>query len=193
VTPNILHIDIDSLRADHLCCYGYHRNTSPNIDSVASEGVRFTDCWISDAPCLPSRTALWSGQVGWRNGVVNHAGSRASLRSEGSSRSYHDRVGLRGFTPILREQGYRTATVSSFGDRHAAWHWYAGFGEIMDTGGRGMEPDPLETVIAEGGAHCRGELPAYAEHLRLTERSELADRLVAAHPAEARETVGSTP
>jgi len=148
VTPNILHIDIDSLRADHLGCYGYHRRTSPNIDHVAGEGVRFTDCWVSDAPCLPSRTALWSGQVGWRNGVVNHAGARASSRSEGSSRSYHDRVGLHGFTPVLREQGYRTATVSSFADRHSAWHWYAGFADIIDTGERGMETADLITSRA---------------------------------------------
>ena len=36
MTPSILHIDIDSLRVDHLGCYGYPRNTSPNIDSVVS-------------------------------------------------------------------------------------------------------------------------------------------------------------
>lgn len=146
MTPNVLHIDIDSLRADHLGCYGYHRATSPNIDGVAREGVRFTDCWISDAPCLPSRTALWSGQVGWRNGVVNHGGAHSALRSEGSSRWYHDRIGLNGFTPLLRSQGYRTATVSSFADRHAAWHWYAGFADVMDTGDRGMET--ADTITA---------------------------------------------
>ncbi|HAC81752.1 MAG TPA: hypothetical protein DCG06_15745, partial [Deltaproteobacteria bacterium] len=39
--PNILLISIDSLRADHLGSYGYARNTSPNIDALASEGARF--------------------------------------------------------------------------------------------------------------------------------------------------------
>lgn len=39
----ILYIDIDSLRPDHLSCYGYQRNTSPNIDALANEGLRFTN------------------------------------------------------------------------------------------------------------------------------------------------------
>src|SRR3989338_7806479 len=40
--PNILLITIDALRVDHLGCYGYARNTSPNIDRLAKEGARFT-------------------------------------------------------------------------------------------------------------------------------------------------------
>ena len=48
--PNILLITIDALRQDHLSCYGYKRNTSPNIDNIAKEGVLFTQaisqaCW----------------------------------------------------------------------------------------------------------------------------------------------------
>ena len=39
----ILIIDIDTLRPDHLGCYGYHRNTSPNIDSIAEKGIVFID------------------------------------------------------------------------------------------------------------------------------------------------------
>ena len=73
----ILYIDIDSLRPDHLGCYGYHRDTSPAIDRLAAEGVRFENVYVSDAPCLPSRTALWSGRFGFRTGVVNHAGTAA--------------------------------------------------------------------------------------------------------------------
>ena len=37
---NVLYIDIDSLRPDHLGCYGYHRDTSPNIDRLARDAVR---------------------------------------------------------------------------------------------------------------------------------------------------------
>ena len=56
----IVYFDIDCLRPDHLGCYGYCRDTSPVIDGIAEEGVRFTRCYATDAPCLPSRAALRS-------------------------------------------------------------------------------------------------------------------------------------
>ena len=58
----ILYIDIDTLSTDHLGCYGYHRDTSPNIDELARQGVRFDNCYAGDAPCLPFRTALRSAR-----------------------------------------------------------------------------------------------------------------------------------
>lgn len=68
----ILYVDIDSLRPDHLGCYGYGRPTSPVIDGIAGEGVRFTNFYASDSPCVPSRAAMLSGRPGIRNGVVAH-------------------------------------------------------------------------------------------------------------------------
>ena len=46
----ILYVDIDSLRPDHLGCYGYHRSTSPTIDAIAKEGVKFTNFYSTDTP-----------------------------------------------------------------------------------------------------------------------------------------------
>src|SRR5436189_2011674 len=82
----ILYIDIDSQRPDHLGCYGYHRKTSPNIDRIAARGVRFENYYVTDAPCLPSRTAMWSGRFGIHSGVINHCGACADWANEGRER-----------------------------------------------------------------------------------------------------------
>lgn len=135
----IIYIDIDSLRPDHLGCYGYHRNTSPNIDLLAQDAVRFDNVYASDAPCLPSRTALWSGKFGFHTGVVGHGGTAAEPFIEGPKRGFNDRILTSGWMWALREVGLHTVTISSFGERHAAWHWYAGFNEIYNPGFGGQE------------------------------------------------------
>jgi len=135
----ILYLDCDTLRADHLGCYGYHRRTSPAIDAIAAEGVRFTQCWASDVPCLPSRTALFSGRFGIHTGVVNHGGLAADLRHEGRPRGFHSRFDETTWMGLLRQQGYHTVTVSPFAERHSAWWFYAGFSEMFNPGKRGHE------------------------------------------------------
>lgn len=136
----LLYIDIDSLRPDHLGCYGYHRDTSPNIDRVAQEGVRFMNVYVSDAPCLPSRTALWSGRTGFHNGVVSHGGERAQPFRQGPDVGDRANVfAVSGWMGALEKLNMKTATVSPFGQRHSAWHWYAGFNEIYNTGKYGDE------------------------------------------------------
>jgi len=135
----ILYFDIDSLRADHLGCYGYHRATSPHIDALARDGVRFNQCHVSDAPCLPSRTSLFTGRFGIHSGLVNHGGAAAELYPEGPGRGFFSLLSTTAWMSCLRRQGLRTATVSSFGERHSAWHWYAGFNETMNCGGGGLE------------------------------------------------------
>ncbi len=135
----ILYIDVDSLRPDHLGCYGYHRNTSPNIDAIAEQSVRFNNVYVSDAPCLPSRTALWSGRNGFHTGVVGHGGTASQPFIEGSERDFVDVFGGTGWMSALKQAGVRTVTVSSFGERHSAWHWYAGYDEFYNTGKRGNE------------------------------------------------------
>ena len=81
----ILYIDIDSQRPDHLGCCSYHRQHLAQYppDCIAADGVRFDNYYVSDAPCLPSRTALWSGRFGIHNGVINHGGVAAEPFIEG--------------------------------------------------------------------------------------------------------------
>jgi len=135
----ILYIDIDSQRPDHLGCYGYHRNTSPAMDQIAREGILFRRVYTPDAPCLPSRTAFYSGRFGIQTGVVGHGGTAAEPKIEGRYRSFRDRFDDQGLACQLQRLGFHTAMISPFGQRHAAWHFYAGFNEIHNTGQGGME------------------------------------------------------
>jgi len=57
----IILIVIDTLRADHLGCYGYFRNTSPNIDNLAREGVLFEDFHASAVATGPGFTSIFTG------------------------------------------------------------------------------------------------------------------------------------
>lgn len=136
----ILCLDLDTLRADHLGCYGYHRNTSPNIDRLAAEGMRFDNFHASDAPCLPSRAAMMTGQFGIHNGVVNHGGSRAERIVDGASRHFRDSLANGGsLVNVYRDAGLHACYIGGFGERHSAYWYYAGFHEVHDTAKGGME------------------------------------------------------
>ncbi|MGH7104633.1 MAG: sulfatase [Acetobacteraceae bacterium] len=164
----ILYIDIDSLRPDHLGCYGYARATSPTIDRLASEGTRFENVMTSDSPCLPSRTALWSGQFGFHTGVVGHGGSAAAPFPEGRRRDFRDSFYKNGWMTALRETGHHTATISSFGERHSAWHWYAGFNDIINPGGLGIErADAVVPLAIEWIARHAWRTPNWFLHVNL--------------------------
>ena len=135
----VLYIDCDSLRADHLGCYGYHRDTSPNIDALAAGGLQFTNCYVSDAPCLPSRTAFYTGRFGIHTGVINHGGLNADPRRHGPSRGFHYPSRFRSLLRVLADEGMHTAMISPFPPRHDAWHVLEGVAEYYDTGRSGHE------------------------------------------------------
>jgi len=106
---------LDTVRADHLGCYGYERPTSPRLDRLASEGARF-DQAIAAAPwTLPSVASLLSGEhperaytpQGLRSSVVETlrgAGVRTAAFTEGGYVSGHFGFG-RGFEFWEEEQG----------------------------------------------------------------------------------------
>jgi arylsulfatase A-like enzyme len=132
-------LDLDTLRPDHLGCYGYVRDTSPNIDRIAAEGVRFDEYYCSDAPCLPSRAALVSGQFGIRTGVVGHGGTAADMRIEGSGRGFRTSFSAHNLWSLFRKKGMWVASFSPFAERHSAWWFQAGTNECFNTGKGGKE------------------------------------------------------
>lgn len=96
----VLFVVFDTLRVDHLSCYGYFRPTSPHIDQIASEGILFSNAYPTDVPTQPSYTAMFSGQRGISTGVVSHADEHLS-----ESTSW--------FPQILANKGCTTCAVST--------------------------------------------------------------------------------
>jgi len=135
----ILYIDIDTLRPDHLGCYGYHRNTSPNIDKIAAEGTIFTECYVSDAPCLPSRASLFMGRFGIHSGIVGHGGTTADLKLTGKTRGFQDPFLRFNWISMLRRAKLYPVSISPFAERHSAFWFYSGWKEMYNPGKRGGE------------------------------------------------------
>jgi arylsulfatase A-like enzyme len=69
--PNLLLISIDTLRADHLGCYGYARPTSPFLDRLASQGVLFEQAHTTAPWTLPSHVSMFTGLYPSQHGVIS--------------------------------------------------------------------------------------------------------------------------
>ncbi len=105
VHPNILFVTIDTLRADHCSSYGYGRLTTPNLDRLAREGVRFSRVYAPMPTTLPSHAAMFTGR---RPSSLSVLRNGARLGDE-----------ARTLAEALRSFGYDTAAVvSSFPVHH---------------------------------------------------------------------------
>jgi len=69
--PNVVLISIDTLRPDHLSCYGYARSTSPNLDKLAGEGALFEQAVSSTSWTLPAHAALFTGLADTVHGALD--------------------------------------------------------------------------------------------------------------------------
>src|ERR1700733_15570899 len=74
--PNILYIMSDDHAAHALSCNGSKINQTPNLDRIASAGMRFSNCFCTDSLCGPSRAVLLTGKYKHINGLRDN-GPRA--------------------------------------------------------------------------------------------------------------------
>ena len=140
--PHVLLISIDSLRADHLSCYGRQtptgEPTSPRLDALAEQGVLFERCVSTTSWTLPAHHALLSGLPDMLHGVSNHY-SGPSL----------DRVCL---PEALQDADWQTAGFYSGPYLHPAFGFGQGFPEhrYVNCGAPSMfdlpEDDPNATA-----------------------------------------------
>lgn len=163
----VLMLDLDTTRPDHLGCYGYSRNTSPTLDSICADGMRFDNYHCSDAPCLPSRAALTTGMFGIHNGTINHGGTAADLKLRGCDRGFHDQNLESNLFFLFRRAGMHTATISSFAERHSSYWFNAGFHEVMNCGKRGDESAEEVLPTALNWLEQNGEKDDWFLHINM--------------------------
>ena len=96
--PNVVFITIDTLRADHLGCYGYKQIQTPNIDALAAHGVRFERAYTPVPVTLPAHTAIFTGTYPTFSGMHDFSGNKLSASQT-------------TLASVLKERGYTTAAV----------------------------------------------------------------------------------
>ncbi len=67
--PNILFIMTDDHAAHAMSCYGSKVNRTPNLDRIATQGIRFDSCFATNSICTPSRASILTGKYSHMNGV----------------------------------------------------------------------------------------------------------------------------
>ena len=77
MTPpkKIILISLDTLRADHLGCYGYLRNTSPALDTLAQEGILFMNAFSPSSFTIPSHASIFTGKYPSHHSIGFHQGN----------------------------------------------------------------------------------------------------------------------
>ncbi len=113
--PNILLISIDTLRADHLGCYGNSRPTSPNIDGLAKKGVLFENAFSPTSWTLPGHMSIFTSLY---PSFHKLEARRGSLRLDPAERTIAE---------LLRDVGYRTASFVTHPYLAAKWGFDQGF------------------------------------------------------------------
>jgi len=100
---NVLFIVCDTLRADHVGCYGYFRNTSPNIDRIAAEGVLFEDFYNAGCPTGPAYTCMYTGLYPIHHGFYAFVPPNAPAMSDE----------IFTLPEIMQARGYTTAALDN--------------------------------------------------------------------------------
>ena len=97
--PNILLVVLDAARADHFSSYGYGRPTTPNLDQMAQEGIRYSRAVSTSSWTLPAHASLFTGLLPEEHGARNQ---HAWLI---------DRIPT--LAELLRQKGYRTGCFTN--------------------------------------------------------------------------------
>jgi arylsulfatase A-like enzyme len=124
--PNVVIIYTDDIGYGDVGCYGATLVKTPHIDSLAKQGLKFTDAHCSSATCTPSRYALLTGRYAFRQqGARVLPGDAPALIAPGTPT----------LASVLKQQGYHTAVVGK---------WHLGLGDGFVDWNKEISPGPRE-------------------------------------------------
>lgn len=140
--PNIIYILLDDAGYGDLSCYGQKKFTTPNIDRLASEGMKFTDHYSGSTVCAPTRCSLMTGK---HTGRCYVRGNR-EVSPEGQRAMPADIITI---PRLLKDAGYATGMFGKWG-----------------LGAPGSESDPMEHFGRFYGYNCQRQAHSfYPGHL----------------------------
>jgi len=103
--PNIVVFLADDMGWGDSGCYGSKKILTPNIDKLATQGVRFTQCYAACGVCSPSRSSILTGRTPYRNGVWRHLSGNNEAHLRRSEITYPS---------LLKKAGYQTCHVGKW-------------------------------------------------------------------------------
>ena len=136
---NIVLVIVDTLAAEHMSCYGYHRETSPNIDSLAAEGVLYARSQAQAPWTLPAMVTIYTGLTARSHGCIFREGFAWGLDPD---------------MPILPEylgdEGYATAAFVNIGYLGPMYGMDKGFDHFSmpEDAGHGRAAETVDETIA---------------------------------------------
>lgn len=111
--PNVVLIVVDTLRADHLQCYGYPRATAPFMSELARHGVQFEKVYAQSSWTPPSTTTIVTGLYPFQHGVINGMlGFRKNKKVDPTITINRIPNTVTTLAEYLKEAGYRTYAIT---------------------------------------------------------------------------------
>lgn len=138
--PHLVLVTVDTLRRDHLGCYGYPRATSPNLDALAERAVLFERAVASMATTLPSHLSILTGQYAHEHGYF--------ANRDAAGRPYRASRDCLSVAVTLRNAGWRTAAFISGAPVSKRTGLDAGFEHFDDPGETRLAEDTIERALA---------------------------------------------